>query len=227
MVSEYTVLCDFDGTITERDVAASIIKEFSTVDWKEIEDRYIAGTITSREELAEQFSHIDASEEMIFDLINKDMKLDPTFTYFRDFCKMNDIPITIVSEGLGFYIDHMFLAKGIDIPTRANEGVFMENNTIQMKFLTDPGNANSGNAGPGDVICGKCGNCKSSYLEEQKGKGKTVIYIGDGRSDFCPAKKADIVFAKKSLAIYLRSENVEHNPFNRFSDIVAMMEELI
>ena len=67
MTSNYVVLCDFDGTITDRDVAASIIKEFSTTDWKSIEDQYIAGTITSREELTEQFSHVDVPEKIIFD----------------------------------------------------------------------------------------------------------------------------------------------------------------
>ncbi len=213
----YTVLCDFDGTITDRDVAASIIKEFSTIDWKNIEDQYIAGTISSREELEAQFSNVDVSEDILFDFIDNNMRIDPTFTYFVDFCRINDIPITIVSEGLNFYIDHMLFGRGLDIPTRVNESVFSDDDGIQINFFSEVE----------DGKCGKCGNCKTSFLEEQKKKGKTIIYIGDGRSDFCPAKKADIVYAKKRLANHLRSENIEHNPFNTFSDIVAMMEELL
>ncbi len=217
MGSEYTVLCDFDGTITDKDVAASIIKEFSTADWKSIEDRYIAGEITSREELALQFSNVNVSEDILFDFIDNNVRIDPTFIYFVDFCRMNGISITIVSEGLNFYIDHMMLGKGLDIPIRVNEGLISDDNSIQIEFFSRSENRD----------CGKCGNCKSSFLEEVKVSGQKIIYIGDGRSDFCPAKKADIVFAKRSLAKYLRSENIEHNPFNTFSDIVAMMEELI
>ncbi len=241
MLSEYTVLCDFDGTITNRDVASSIIIEFSTGDWKSIEDRYIKGIITSRQELEEQFSHVDVPEEIILRYIDNNIHIDPAFMYFLNFCRMNDISLTIVSEGLDFYIDHMLLGKGQNIPVRANKAIIPGSEVIGR---SDGGKGNDGaNGGNGsennegiqirfftpleDDDCGKCGNCKTGFLEEQKEAGKTVIYIGDGRSDFCPAKKADIVFAKGHLARHLQSNNIEHNPFISFSDIVAAMEEFI
>ena len=41
-----------------------------------------------------------------------------------------------------------------------------------------------------------------------------IIYVGDGRSDICPAKEADIVMAKGVLLKYLRSHKLPCVEFN-------------
>jgi len=47
--------------------------------------------------------------------------------------------------------------------------------------------------------CGTSGVCKSPLMEQLQIFGSKSIYIGDGFSDFCPSKKADMVFAKNIL----------------------------
>jgi len=49
-------------------------------------------------------------------------------------------------------------------------------------------------------ICSTAGNCKTSHLLRRgRPAGTRKVYVGDGRSDICPAQFCEILFAKGSL----------------------------
>ncbi|HEY1406306.1 MAG TPA: hypothetical protein VF857_06840, partial [Spirochaetota bacterium] len=50
------------------------------------------------------------------------------------------------------------------------------------------------------------------------------IYIGDGRSDLCAARRADFVFAKDALADCLQKEGI---PFVHYTDLSHITSYLI
>jgi len=54
---------------------------------------------------------------------------------------------------------------------------------------------------------------------------RKVIYIGDGRSDLCVSRKADVRFAKGVLANLLASENLPFHRFDTLSDVARMLEK--
>ena len=56
-------------------------------------------------------------------------------------------------------------------------------------------------------------------MEKYKADGYYVVYIGNGLSDRCPSKYADLVFAKGELLDYCREEGVESTQFQNFRDI--------
>ena len=47
-----------------------------------------------------------------------------------------------------------------------------------------------------------------------------VIYIGDGTTDRCPGSRADLLFAKGSLADWCEREGVEHVRWKGFGDVL-------
>jgi 2-hydroxy-3-keto-5-methylthiopentenyl-1-phosphate phosphatase len=65
------------------------------------------------------------------------------------------------------------------------------------------------------------GNCKCSFAE---GRPRELnILIGDGRSDFCLAGRADLVLAKDSLLKHCRTAGLPHIGFENFDEATALL----
>ena len=52
-----------------------------------------------------------------------------------------------------------------------------------------------------------CANCKRNHLLTKSGDESVIVYIGNGSSDQCPSRYADIVFAKLLLTLR-EAENI-------------------
>ncbi|MCZ6615431.1 MAG: hypothetical protein O6920_06600, partial [Chloroflexi bacterium] len=55
-------------------------------------------------------------------------------------------------------------------------------------------------------------------------RGHKVFYVGDGVTDLCPARKADLVFARSRLLEECRAEGLAHIELRDFSDVIAELE---
>ena len=51
-----------------------------------------------------------------------------------------------------------------------------------------------------------------------------MFYVGDGVTDLCPARKADLVFARSRLLEECRAEGLPHVELRDFSDVVTELE---
>jgi 2-hydroxy-3-keto-5-methylthiopentenyl-1-phosphate phosphatase len=65
------------------------------------------------------------------------------------------------------------------------------------------------------------GNCKCAFAEGQPRQLK--ILVGDGRSDFCLAGRADLVLAKNSLLKHCRAADLPHIAFDDFDHATALL----
>ena len=54
----YSVICDFDGTVTPFDVTDAILERFARPAWKTIEDEWVRGAISARRCMERQLSLI-------------------------------------------------------------------------------------------------------------------------------------------------------------------------
>jgi 2-hydroxy-3-keto-5-methylthiopentenyl-1-phosphate phosphatase len=54
-----------------------------------------------------------------------------------------------------------------------------------------------------------------------------MVYIGDGRSDFCVSARADVLFAKDELAAYAAGRGQAHHPFSTFHDVTAVLAPMV
>ncbi|HWW24609.1 MAG TPA: hypothetical protein VNZ85_01800, partial [Caulobacter sp.] len=50
-----------------------------------------------------------------------------------------------------------------------------------------------------------------------------MVFIGDGRSDFCVSGRADLLFARDKLAAYARSRAMPHHEFSDFHTITTTL----
>jgi 2-hydroxy-3-keto-5-methylthiopentenyl-1-phosphate phosphatase len=75
--------------------------------------------------------------------------------------------------------------------------------------------------------CKRCGHCKTETLARAEFAGKRAVYIGDGLSDLCPARRADLVFAKHgcSLEHHLQQTGAHCELFNNLGDIYQFFKE--
>jgi 2,3-diketo-5-methylthio-1-phosphopentane phosphatase len=218
------VVSDFDQTITDKDAAFMILDHFGDPIWRDIEQLYLDRKIGSQEALEKQFETVSATKQEIFDYIDVEFEVDPTFPSFVQTLQKNQIPFAIFSEGLTFYITHILQQYGMEeVPVYAND----------IKWGKD-GKLNSGKllfpyAKPPNIhyepCRGECGDCKTHLLEQirKSHPGVTIIYIGDGETDLCPMEFADIVFAKEGrpLLEYCQTHNISCHPFSSFQDILT------
>ena len=61
----YSVICDFDGTVTPFDVTDAILQRFARPPWETIEDEWVRGAISARQCMERQIPLIEAPLERL------------------------------------------------------------------------------------------------------------------------------------------------------------------
>jgi 2-hydroxy-3-keto-5-methylthiopentenyl-1-phosphate phosphatase len=77
-VFQWTILCDFDGTISVEDITDSLLERFGRPGWQAIEQAWKRGEIGSRDCMAQQVGLLDASDAEL-DAHLDGMMIDPAF----------------------------------------------------------------------------------------------------------------------------------------------------
>jgi len=207
-MKKIAVLCDFDGTIARDDVGNLLFKTFADpAKSRSIVDLWKRGEISSRECLEREAELARVSREALDQFIHE-RKLDPYFKDFVDFAGRRSMEVVILSDGLDYYIERMLIRSGLaHLDFFANK-LRLNDHTLHVRFPYY------------DMLdCNSCGNCKTYHMEKYKADGFYVVYIGNGLSDRCPSKYADLVFAKGELLDYCREEGVESTRFDNFRDV--------
>ena len=182
------VYFDFDNTITEFDVVDDIIQRFSIdEDWRRAEADWESGKIGSRECLERQFSRVRTSEEGFAEYL-RTIRVDPAFPRIVELLGGFGIRPVILSDSFTSVINAILGHNDIHgIEVHANE-MRLEGGKPVLSFPYF------------GSICTTCGNCKTSHLVKRgRPDGTRKVYVGDGRSDICPAGYCEILFAKGSL----------------------------
>ncbi len=74
--------------------------------------------------------------------------------------------------------------------------------------------------------CPRCGprSCKAAILHRLRRPGDVVLVFGDGPSDLCPAREADLVFARGHLAERCEQEGLEWRPLTDFAAVLGEVD---
>jgi 2-hydroxy-3-keto-5-methylthiopentenyl-1-phosphate phosphatase len=210
------VLSDFDGTICSVDMGHELLMHFTAQGWKDVDDAYCRGEIGSRDAYSRLSSLFRGEKEETLAYILARERLDPGFIGFYAFCRHHGIDLVIASDGLDVYIEAILRKHGLaGIPFFANAAVFHKDKSLDIEFPRE------------ERCCPKCGTCKRMLLRERRAAYRRIVYIGDGHSDVCPAREADLVFAKGILAARCAENGTPSIPYQDFGDIENGLRSLL
>jgi len=207
------IQCDFDGTIITSNLGVLFREEFAQGDWKSIETAYAQHRITVEECNRWQYRLIREPIEKLKDFACQHIEVRPGFSTFVDYCRQNDIPLVIVSNGLDFYIQTVLALIGMShLELHCGYGVY-SGNGITVSYEDPEGN-------PLDS------GFKTRYLDWLRKRDSTIVYLGDGYSDIAPASRADHVLATGTLPDMLKAASISATPFGDFYEVVREVQRL-
>jgi 2-hydroxy-3-keto-5-methylthiopentenyl-1-phosphate phosphatase len=207
-LSECSVFVDFDGTISTTDIGTHLLQRLVPGQWEEIDRRYEQAAIGSREYVTELCRLLPPNQELLWTIADE-VPLDPAFGTFITFLHRSGAEVTVVSDGLGFYVPRR--CAQFDVPVLSCELV----DGVPMFPYADL-----------SCDCGACGTCKVRPVRQAQQRGRSAIVIGDGTSDRFAAQVADLVFAKDRLADWCRAWGIEYRAFTSFTDLDRTMRRL-
>ena len=216
------VICDFDDTTAVENVAQLLLEHFSEDGtWQELRNRSQQGLISLKEYQERAFNNIKAGREAMKAQVKAKATLRPYFKPLWQYCQDRGIPLAIVTVGLDFYVDALLEREKLEaVPRYAVETSFTPGGIVYKYPHTW-----DGSGGSALEVCSQWGNCKCSILTRYRKMGYSIFYVGDGRSDYCPASIADRVFARSHLAKICSEKQVHYTEFHDFRDVITALEE--
>lgn len=206
------VLCDFDDTITQGNVAHLILDRFGDGSWRELRRRYLEGTIPPEQYFERPFTEMKASRSELQAYAREQGRIQNGFPELAHYCRQRGIELAVITLGLDFYVQPVLEQRGLEwLPVYAVGTRFTEKG-LQFDFPY------------AREACGRWGICKCSVVERYQSRGMRVLYVGDGHNDLCPARKADMVFACGELLGLCRAEGLACRELREFGDVVEELK---
>jgi 2-hydroxy-3-keto-5-methylthiopentenyl-1-phosphate phosphatase len=203
------ILLDFDGTIAPIDTTDLLLERFAAPAWRDIEDDWKAGRIGSRECMVRQIDLVRATPAEM-DAFIRSVEIDPGFRGFVDSFRRLGHSLFVLSDGLDRTIRSVLDRDGIDIPYFANHLQWRGGDRWRLAFPHSK-----------STCTALAGNCKCSFADGWPRELNVVV--GDGRSDFCLAERADLVLAKGSLLEHCRKTELPHFGFKDFDRATELL----
>lgn len=207
------VISDFDGTISTMDVGSRVLSHFTRKNWDDIDRQYVKGLIGSRVAYNKIAPLMTVNPARLNAYVLKLAKIDPFFVKFYRLARKKGVDVKIVSDGLDFYIRSIMEKHRLgEIEFYSNAVVFGPNDSLMFNFPQS------------NALCGRCGTCKNKILNDHRLMYEKIIYVGNGHSDICPSRWADLVFAKDVLLKKCEEEGT--TPYRPFDDFSAVSDYL-
>jgi HAD superfamily phosphoserine phosphatase-like hydrolase len=199
---------DYDGTATTRECIEVVLQDLVGDAWRPFEDEVRAGRLGHAEGLDRQIGLVEAPRAELLGAMTTAAEPAPGLGDFLAAVRAGGGHAVVVSAGFREAIEAVWRRHGLPpVELAASE-------------LVGAGRA----GGPpyhvaysprlGD--CPRCGpaSCKAAVLRALRRPGDTVWVFGDGASDLCPAREADLVFARGHLAGLCAAEGLSWRPLD-------------
>lgn len=204
-------LCDFDGTVACADVGNGFFTRFVADQGAQraLLTRWFDETLGGRGILAAECALAEVSETEALEFADRHAAIDPTFEPFVRAARGAGGEVAIASDGLLLYVRRILDLNGLaDVAASAN-GLLFDGRRITPVFGSPEGEG-----------CGQCGSCKGAVLAQRAQGFARTVFIGDGLSDRCGARAADVVYAKGDLAPWCERAGIPARPWQTFADVM-------
>jgi len=205
------VYCDFDGTITKADTTDEVLSRLAGGEWMRLEEDWVAGRITAAQCMRGQIALI-RHDDIALDAVLDTMTIREGFGELVHWCRDNLVSFTIVSDGVDRFI-HRILARHDlgHIPVFSNRLT-----SDGMRYGLEQPFMRLGCAAGSGV-------CKCEIIDVAP-PADPLVFIGDGRSDFCASGRAELLFARDRLAEYAEHRGLAYLPFDTFFDVLLALK---
>ena len=215
-IEKYTIVADFDGTITLEDSNDLLFLTCGNAENVKIEADFCAGAISGKEAMRRHFEVLRLGFRAYFDFLDANIHVDSGVDAFLQQLRVRDMPLFIVSGGFRQGIKRVLGEERIEgVQIFAND-LLEEDGYLRLSAATKSADCTES--------IGPCGNCKKVCIETiRKQTNKQILFIGDGLTDRCAAQKADLLFAKNGRALmkYCRANGLPYVPYTCFADITS------
>jgi 2-hydroxy-3-keto-5-methylthiopentenyl-1-phosphate phosphatase len=209
------ILVDYDGTIAQTDVSDALLAEFVSADWEAHVAEYDAGVTGSRRLMAWEIGLISADPAALSAKAAAQPH-DPSFRPFAERARAAGVPVEVVSDGFGFFIEPALEALGLGwLPVVTAATTFEAGGSPRIEFPN------------GDTACFVCGTCKRNRVRAHQAAGRAVVFVGDGPSDRYAAGYADVVFAKQALVQICLDAAWPFERWTAFSEIDSWLDRAL
>jgi HAD superfamily phosphoserine phosphatase-like hydrolase len=211
-------LLDYDGTMTTRECNEVALQPFVGDRWWELEEESYNDRMSHAEVFDRQIRLIEAPRA---ELVRRLLEVAEPMPGLRGF-------FAELKERGG---ECAILSAGI---REAIEAFWEREQLPPMELFASELVGEGEDGGPpyhlelsaalGD--CPRCGprSCKAAILHKRRRPGDVVLVFGDGPSDLCPAREADLVFARGHLAERCAAEGLEWRPLTDFGLVLGEVD---
>lgn len=221
--SKAIVFTDFDGTITLKDSNDYLTDNlgYGYQRRRELNVEVLENRWTFRDAFKDMLDSVKTPFPECIDTLVKNIKLDPGFKDFYNWCLEKNIPVIVLSSGMEPII--RALLKELVGPTAEKIEIISN----QVKINDD---------GSWDIIYhddSGFGHDKSlaikPYAKLPADERPILFYCGDGVSDLSAARETDLLFAKAGhdLVTFCQREKVPFTIFHDFSEILTVVKDVI
>ena len=159
---------------------------------------------------------------MQIDRLLDEIGVDPGFAMLLDACAAHAAPVHIVSDGFDYCIERILGRPSLNLLARLTGSQI-----VSSRLRPDGGRWRATFAHPPEACAHGCATCKPAAMERLNAAGAVTVFVGDGLSDRYAAACADIVFAKDTLAAYLRAGVIPYAPYDTLADVADGLERLL
>jgi 2-hydroxy-3-keto-5-methylthiopentenyl-1-phosphate phosphatase len=211
-------LLDYDGTMTTHECNEIALQPFVGEAWWELEEESYNDRMSHAEVFNRQIGLIEAPRaELIRRLLEVAEPMPGLRAFFTEL-RARGGESAIVSAGI----------------REAIEAFWEREQLPPMELFASELVGEGPDSGPpyhlefSDALgdCPRCGprSCKAAILHRLRRPGDVVLVFGDGPSDVCPAREADLVFARGYLAKRCAQEKLEWRPLTDFGEVLGEVD---
>ena len=211
----WLVLVDFDGTLTLRDadfvIADALLGEQGRAVYGPLAHAYESLEIGIVEYFDGYLAGLGAGPGDIARCA-AEVPVRPGLAELARWCEGAGVDLRLVSEGIDLYIEPVLEACGLsDLEVSCNLASF----DGERYQVAPPPDAES---------CERCLNCKGVHVRRAQDLGRRVAVVGNGSSDLCGARLADLVLARDILLEHCEREGIACVAWDSFEDVRAALE---
>ncbi|CAK7211493.1 hypothetical protein SCUCBS95973_001134 [Sporothrix curviconia] len=239
---QYIFFTDFDGTITLQDTNDYMTDHIGF--GAELRKKGNADVLHGRRHFRDSFKEMmDSIRTTSFDdciaLLKANIKLDPHFEAFFEWCDKTNVPIVILSGGMEPVIRGLLsnwlgeeavrrrlqiVSNNVEAREPGVKDLYKDAGGWQLVYHDDSpfGHDKS-------IEIRKYSRSSVDGSVTPASERPVIFYAGDGVSDLSAARETDLMFAKagKDLVDFCKREHVPYTEFNDFSDIARIVEDIV